>query len=163
MESLLRRVRPQHSLKIASRSPALPQSGTYYLPQSPGGGAPTLSTITCHLLISLSRLPLHSSIREQTLRQNSVLPLNVTSGQRIPPHFPRAQRRQIPPPLSRKTPSVPFPSLLSLPSVLKSRSLSTLMKKRADPLGILQFRRTCPVSLSQTSRDGTTAVLPCSS
>ena len=135
-----------------------PQSGAYYLPQS--RGAPTMSRVICS---SLSR-PLHcSSIREQTLRQNSALPLNVTSGRRILPHFPHEQRRQMPPLPSRKTPSAPFLLLLSLPSDLKSQNLKTLMKKRADPLGILQFPRTCPVFLSQTSRDGTTVALPCSS
>ena len=125
--------------------------------------APTAPTVTSHLLISLSRPRLRSSIQERTLRQSSALPLNVTSGQRIPPHFPREQRQQMPPLPSRKTPSAPFPSLLSLASDPRSRNLNTLMKKRADPLGILQFLRTCPVSLSQTSRDGTTAALPCSS
>ena len=148
-----------------SASSPLSQSHPAHTPnlfRSPRG-APNTPTVTCHLLISLSRPRLRSSIQEQTLRQNSALPLNVTSGQRIPPHFPREQRQQMPPLPSRKTPSAPFPSLLSLASDPRSRNLNNLMKKRADPLGILQFPRTCPVSLSQTSRDGTTAALPCSS
>jgi hypothetical protein len=109
-----------------------------------------------------SRLRFRSSIPGQTLRMNSAHLSNVTSGLRIPPPFPHGQRRQMLPPPSQMIPSAPFPSLLSLALDLKSQNPSTLMKKRADPLRILQFPRTCPVSPSQTSRDGTTAAPPCS-
>jgi len=114
-------------------------------------------SIMCHPL-TVSR----SSIPEQTLHKNSALPSNVTSGLGIPLPSPRGQRRQTLPQPSQKIPSAPFPSLRSLVSDLKSQNPRTLMKKRVDPLGILQFPRTCPVSRSQTSRDGTTAALPCS-
>ncbi len=106
---------------------------------------PFSTTMTRHPLI-LSRLRFRSSIPGQTLHQSSALPLNVISGLRIPLPFPRGQRRQMLPLPSQKIPNAPFPLLLSLVSDLKSRNLSTLMKNRAAPLGILQFPRTCPVS-----------------
>ena len=168
---MLQRVRPHsfaQSPHLALAPCALaPPSPRSRIPHSPFPGAPTPTPTLYHVyhvhpLILIPLLPLPSSIRAQTLHQNSALLSNVTSGQRTPPPFLPAQKPQIPPLPSPKIPSVRFPSLRSLPSVPKSRNPSSLMKKRAVPLGILQFPRTCPVSLSQTSRDGTTAAPPCS-
>jgi hypothetical protein len=121
---------------------------------------PFSNTITCHSPPSCLRV--RSSIPEQTLPQSSALPSNVISGLGILLPFQPGQRRQMLPLPSQKIPSAPFPLLLSLALDLKSRNPSTLMKKRADPSGISRFLRTCPVSRSQTSRDGTTAAPLCS-
>lgn len=119
---------------------------------------PLSINMTCHPLIPRFR----SSIPAQTLRQSLVLLSNVISGLGIPLPFLRGQRQQMLPLLSQKIPNAPFPLLLSPVLDLKLRNLNNLMKNRAVPLGILQFPRTCPVSHSQTSRDGTTVAPPCS-
>lgn len=129
------------------------------LPQS-SNRFPTLSRVINSPLPAF--VFVRSSIPEQTLRQSSALPSNVTSGLKIPLPFPPGQRRQILPLPSQKIRSAPFPSPLSLALDLKSQNPSTPMKKRVDPLGILQFPRTCPVSHLRISRDGTTAAPPCS-